>query len=226
MVKKGPPGRADDADPGGARTAAPFVPATTSVRALSAAAHECRGCDLYKTATQVVFGAGPKSARVMFVGEQPGDQEDRQGEPFVGPAGAVLDEALEDAGIPRGQVYVTNAVKHFKWEPRGKRRIHKKPRASEIRACRPWLEAELKAVRPAVLVCLGATAAQSVFGSQFKVMRQRGQLLASTLAAQAIATIHPSAVLRAPDAEGRRAAYDMLVADLKVVAKALKRIAR
>jgi uracil-DNA glycosylase family protein len=215
-------GSPDGATPGSTRTAAPFVPATTSVRALRAAAHECRGCDLYKTATQVVFGAGPKKARVMFVGEQPGDQEDRQGEPFVGPAGALLDKALEDAGIPRDEVYVTNTVKHFKWEPRGKRRIHKKPRASEIKACRPWLEAELRAVRPAVIVCLGATAAQSVFGSRFKLTQQRGQMQASTLAPQAVATIHPSAVLRAPDSEGRREAYEMLVADLKVVAKALQ----
>src|SRR3954466_2381301 len=212
----------DAASPGGARTAAPFVPPTTSVRTLSAAAHECRGCDLYKTATQVVFGAGPKSARVMFVGEQPGDQEDRQGEPFVGPAGALLDKALADAGIPREQVYVTNAVKHFKWEPRGKRRIHKKPRVSEVKACRPWLEAELRAVTPTVLVCLGATAAQSVLGSQFKLMAQRGQVLSSPLAEKVIATIHPSAVLRAPDSEGRRAAYEMLVADFKVVANALR----
>jgi len=193
------------------------------VRALNAAAHECRGCDLYKTATQVVFGAGPRAARVMFVGEQPGDQEDRQGEPFVGPAGAMLDKALADAGIPRDQVYVTNAVKHFKWEPRGKRRIHKKPRASEIKACRPWLEAELRAVNPAIVVCLGATAAQSVFGSQFKLMQQRGQVLPSTLAPRVVATIHPSAVLRAPDSEGRQEAFKMLIADLKVVAKALRR---
>ena len=221
MAKKSA-GSPDDANPSGTRTAAPFVPESTSVRVLNAAAHECRGCDLYKTATQVVFGAGPKKARVMFVGEQPGDQEDRQGQPFVGPAGALLDKALDDAGIPRDEVYVTNAVKHFKWEPRGKRRIHKKPRASEIKACRPWLEAELRAVKPAVIVCLGATAAQSVFGSQFKLMQQRGQVLPSTLAPQAVATIHPSAVLRAPDSEGRREAYEMLVADLKVVARALR----
>jgi DNA polymerase len=188
---------------------------------LRVAASGCRGCDLYKTATQVVFGAGPKSARVMFVGEQPGDQEDRQGEPFVGPAGALLDKALADAGIPRDAVYLTNAVKHFKWEPRGKRRIHKKPRASEVKACRPWLEAELRAVRPAVVVCLGATAAQSLLGSAFKLMQQRGQLVSSPLAAQVVATIHPSAVLRAPDSEGRREAYEMLVRDLKVVARAL-----
>src|ERR671927_2005204 len=176
MAKKGSP---DDANPGGERTAAPFVPKSTSIRTLTAAAHECRGCDLYKTATQVVFGAGPTTARVMFVGEQPGDQEDRQGGRFVGSAGAMLDKALEDAGIPRADVYVTNAVKHFSWEPRGKRRIHKKPRASEIKACRPWLEAELRAVKPAVLVCLGATAAQSVMGAQFKLMANRGRVFPS-----------------------------------------------
>jgi DNA polymerase len=209
-------------DDGTTGSAAPFVPDTTSLRTLSAAAHECRGCDLYKHATQVVFGEGPKRARVMFVGEQPGDQEDRQGEPFVGPAGALLDKALADAGIPRAEVYVTNAVKHFKWEPRGKRRIHKKPRMSEIKACRPWLEAELRAIKPAVIVCLGATAAQSVFGSQFKLMQQRGELLSSPLAARAVATIHPSSVLRAPDSEGRREAYEMLVHDLKIVARAIK----
>ncbi|MGH9239043.1 MAG: UdgX family uracil-DNA binding protein [Vicinamibacterales bacterium] len=204
------------------KTAAPFVPKTTSLKVLGAAAHECRGCDLYKTATQVVFGAGPKSAQVMFVGEQPGDQEDRQGEPFVGPAGALLDKALADAGIPRDQVYVTNAVKHFKWEPRGKRRIHKKPRASEVKACRPWLEAELRAVKPAVVVCLGATAAQSMLGASFKLMQQRGRVLSSPAAGRIVATIHPSAVLRAADSEGRKAAYEMLVADLKVVAKTLR----
>jgi DNA polymerase len=204
------------------KTAAPFVPKTTSLKVLSAASHECRGCDLYKSATQVVFGAGPRGARLLFVGEQPGDQEDRQGEPFVGPAGALLDKALADAGIPRDQVYVTNAVKHFKWEPRGKRRIHKKPRASEVKACRPWLEAELRAVKPAVVVCLGATAAQSLLGASFKLMQQRGRVVSSASAQRIVATIHPSAVLRAPDPEGRKAAYQMLVADLKVVAKALR----
>jgi len=158
----------------------------------------------------------------MFVGEQPGDQEDRAGQPFVGPAGAVLDKALADAGLSRGDVYLTNAVKHFKWEPRGKRRLHKKPRISEVKACRPWLEAEINAVKPAIVVCLGATAAQSVIGPQFKLMAQRGRMLATALAANTIATIHPSAVLRAPDPEGRRAAYEMLVGDLKVVVKALK----
>jgi DNA polymerase len=201
--------------------AAPFVPHTTSLRALSAAAHACRGCELYKHATQVVFGAGPKRARVVLVGEQPGDQEDRAGEPFVGPAGAMLDKALADAGIPRREVYVTNAVKHFKWEPRGKRRIHKKPRVSEIAACRPWLEAELHAIRPAIVVCLGATAAQSLFGTHFKLLQQRGRVIDSPLG-RALATIHPSAVLRAPDAEGRHAAYAALVADLTVVADAIR----
>jgi len=177
---------------------------------------------LYKHATQVVFGAGAKRAQLLFVGEQPGDQEDRQGEPFVGPAGALLDKALADAGIPRDAVYLTNAVKHFKWEPRGKRRIHKKPRISEVKACRPWLEAELRAVKPDVVVCLGATAAQSVLGSQFKLMAQRGKLLTSELAPKVVATIHPSAVIRAPDAEGRRAAYAMLVGDLKLAANAIR----
>jgi uracil-DNA glycosylase len=205
------------------RSAAPFVPNTTSLRKLSAAARECRGCDLYENATQVVFGQGPQDARVMLVGEQPGDQEDRQGAPFVGPAGALLDKALEDAGIPRRDVYVTNAVKHFSWEPRGKRRIHKKPRASEIRACRPWLEAEVRAVKPIVVVCLGASAAQAVIGPQFKLMQNRGQVQTSPLSERVIATIHPSAVLRAPDAEGRRAAYDMLVSDLRIVAETLRK---
>jgi DNA polymerase len=206
------------------KTATPFVPQSTSLRALNAAAHECRGCDLYKNATQVVFGTGPRAARVIFVGEQPGDQEDRQGQPFVGPAGALLDKALADAGIPREEAYVTNAVKHFKWEPRGKRRIHKKPRLSEIRACRPWLEAELRAIKPRVVVCLGATAAQSVMGPQFRLMHHRGELLASELAERVVATIHPSAVLRAPDSDARHAAYDSLVRDLKVVGAALKRV--
>jgi len=210
----------------GERSAAPFVPRTTSLRALSEAVQACRGCDLYKNATQAVFGAGPKSARVVFVGEQPGDQEDKQGKPFVGPAGAVLDKALEAAGISRDTAYVTNAVKHFKWEPRGKRRIHKKPRVSEIKACRPWLDAEVRAVKPLIVVCLGATAAQSLLGPQFKLMQSRGKLLpvphtsdersAAGLALDAehiLATIHPSAVLRAIDAHERQAAFESLVAD-------------
>jgi DNA polymerase len=206
-----------------AGTAAPFVPKSTSIRTLDAAAHNCRGCDLYKYATQVVFGEGSRAAHIMFIGEQPGDQEDRQGHPFVGPAGALLDKALAEAGIARTDVYVTNAVKHFKWEPRGKRRIHKKPRWSEVTACRPWLEAEVRAVKPAVVVCLGATAAQSVFGSAFRLMQQRGRPLASALAPRVVATIHPSAVLRAPDADGRRAAFETLVADLRVAARLVAR---
>jgi DNA polymerase len=225
-VAKKSSGSPDDANPGGTRSAAPFVPATTSLKQLSTAAEGCRGCDLYKTAMQVVFGEGPKKAAVMFVGEQPGDQEDRQGEPFVGPAGALLDKALADAGISRAEIYVTNAVKHFKWEPRGKRRIHKKPRASEIKACRPWLEAELRAVQPAVVVCLGATAAQSILGASFKLMRQRGQVVPSSIAARVVATVHPSSVLRAPDSDSRKLAYEALVADLKVVANVVKSAAR
>jgi uracil-DNA glycosylase len=213
------PGRAkDEVTPS---TAAPFVPDTTRLRALGHAAQQCRGCDLYKHATQAVFGAGPRSARLMFVGEQPGDQEDLQGAPFVGPAGALLDKALAAVGIPRKQVYVTNAVKHFKWEPRGKRRIHKKPRVSEIKACRPWLDAELRAVRPAVIVCLGATAAQAIFGAQFRLMQQRGKILPTSLGPQVLATLHPSSVLRARDDESRRLAYETLVADLAIVAKLL-----
>ena len=221
MTRKSVRGRGRAKDDAAPSTAAPFVPHTTSLRALGGAAQECRGCDLYKHATQAVFGAGPRVARLMFVGEQPGDQEDRQGEPFVGPAGALLDRALAAVGIKRKQVYVTNAVKHFKWEPRGKRRIHKKPRVSEIAACRPWLDAELRAVRPAVIVCLGATAAQAIFGAQFRLMQQRGKILPTSLGPEALATIHPSSVLRAGDGESRRLAYEMLVADLAMVAKLL-----
>lgn len=219
MAKKGSP---DDANPGGDRSAAPFVPKTTSIRTLSAAAHECRGCDLYKAATQVVFGAGPARARVVFVGEQPGDQEDRQGEPFVGPAGAMLDKALEDAGIPRADVYVTNAVKHFKWVARGKRRIHQKPNAAELAACKPWLEAELAVVQPKVLVALGATAAQALLGRQFRVTKQRGVPVESELAPYVVATVHPSSILRQETEDERAAAMKDFVADLKVVAKLLR----
>jgi len=183
-------------------------------------AKRCKACDLHKHATQTVFGEGPAKAEVMLVGEQPGDMEDRQGHPFVGPAGKLLDDALEQAGIDRSRVYVTNVVKHFKWEPaeRGKRRIHKKPRASEIAACRPWLEAELKAVKPRILVCLGASAAQSLLGRTFSVSRQRGQLVKSELAPFVIATVHPSSILRAQDDESRRTQMRTLVEDLKAVA--------
>jgi uracil-DNA glycosylase len=203
-------------------SAAPFVPASRSVATLKAAAARCEGCDLYKRATQVVFGAGPKGAVIMLVGEQPGDREDLEGLPFVGPAGGILAKALADAGLPSTDAYVTNAVKHFSWEPRGKRRIHKKPRASEIKACRPWLEAEIAAVKPRVIVCLGATAAQSLLGSAFKLTAHRGEVLQTPWAGAVVATIHPSAILRAPDQEGRRAAYESFVADLKVAVSAAR----
>lgn len=204
------------------RSARPFVPKTKSLDALRRAASGCRGCDLYKRATQVVFGAGSRRARLLLIGEQPGDREDREGHPFVGPAGALLTRALEEAGVDPEDVYITNAVKHFSWEPRGKRRIHKKPRASEIRACRPWLEAELESVRPSVIVCLGATASQSLMGSGFKLTAHRGTILESPWAGAVVGTIHPSAVLRAPDSEARRVAFEGLVADLAVAARALR----
>jgi uracil-DNA glycosylase family protein len=180
----------------------------------------CRNCDLWRNATQTVFGQGPVPADAMFVGEQPGDQEDRRGAPFVGPAGRVFDEGLEKAGIDRDRVYVTNAVKHFKWTPRGKRRIHQKPTREEVRACAPWLESELAVVRPEVLVLLGATAAQAVLGSTFRVTAERGRLLDSSLAPHVIATVHPSSILRG-DPEDRRDAMNAFVADLRVIASVL-----
>jgi DNA polymerase len=180
---------------------------------------DCRGCDLYKRATQAVFGEGLRKSKVLMVGEQPGDQEDVQGRPFVGPAGGMLDRGLEEAGIDRKLVYVTNAVKHFKWEARGKRRIHSKPIARELNACRPWLEAELAVIRPALLVALGATAAQSLFGRQFRVTQARGKVFESEWASQCMATVHPSSILRAPDDASRREAYAEFVKDLKVAAK-------
>jgi len=192
------------------------MPSLTKIRN---AARSCRNCELWKHATQTVFGEGPARAPIMLVGEQPGNDEDLSGHPFVGPAGKLLDRALEDAGIDRQHVYVTNVVKHFKWEPRGKRRIHKKPRQSEIDACRPWLEDELAIVKPAALVCLGATAAQALLGRTFRVTAQRGTLVASTLAPVVIATVHPSSILRAPDEETRHAEYERFVADLKVVVR-------
>ena len=210
------PKRADDE-----RSARPWVPASKRLPLLREAAAACEGCDLYLRATQVVFGAGPARAAIMLVGEQPGDREDLEGAPFVGPAGALLGKALEAAGIPLSVAYVTNAVKHFSWEPRGKRRIHKKPRASEVRACRPWLEAEIAAVRPRVIVCLGATASQSLLGASFKLTAARGRVLEQQIGGAAVvATIHPSAVLRAPDHEARDAAFASLVADLKVATRA------
>jgi uracil-DNA glycosylase len=202
-------------------TAAPLVPDRPTLASLREAAAGCTACDLYKLGTQTVFGEGAKGSEVMFVGEQPGDQEDRAGRPFVGPAGRVLDEAMVEAGIDRRKAYVTNAVKHFKWQARGKRRIHQKPNAFEQAACRPWLEAELTVVRPRVLVLLGATAAQSLLGSSFRVTKMRGMPVESELAPTVLATVHPSSILRAPDEEARREAMQDFVADLRVVANAL-----
>jgi len=187
---------------------------------LRARAADCQACDLWKTGTQTVFGEGPPTAEVMMVGEQPGDREDIEGHPFVGPAGRVLDMALERAGIDRDRVYVTNVVKHFKWRPRGKRRIHQKPNLEEVNACRPWLEGELAAVRPRVLVCLGAVAAQALLGRDFRVSRQRGEWVDSPLGERVTATVHPSSILRG-DPEDREAAMAGLVADLKKVAREL-----
>ena len=202
-------------------TAAPLVPESPSLPKLREAAAGCKACDLWKTGTQTVFGEGTRNAEIVFVGEQPGDKEDLAGRPFVGPAGRVLDEALEAAGIDRKLAYVTNAVKHFKWEPRGKRRIHAKPNWAELTACRPWLDAELAVVKPKVLVALGATAAQALLGRQFRVTKQRGVPVESDLAPHVIATVHPSSILRQETDEDRAAAFDELVRDLKVVAKLL-----
>jgi DNA polymerase len=201
-------------------TASPLVPEQPSLPRLREAAAGCKACPLWETGTQTVFGEGAQAAEVMLVGEQPGDREDREGRPFVGPAGLLLDKALEEAGIDRGLAYVTNVVKHFKWTPRGKRRIHAKPNWGEIAACRPWLEAELAVVRPAVLVCLGATAAQALLGRQFRVTKQRGQPVESELAPNALATIHPSAILRMEDDE-REAEFQAFVRDLRVAARLL-----
>jgi uracil-DNA glycosylase len=197
------------------------LPERPTLPKLRAAAAGCRACPLWRTGTQTVFGEGPARAAVMLVGEQPGDQEDKQGRPFVGPAGRILDEALERAGIDRGATYVTNVVKHFKWEARGKRRIHAKPSWSEAAACRPWLDGELAVVKPAVLVCLGATAAQALLGKQFRVTKERGRWVESDLAEHVTATIHPSAILRQRDDESRRAEMDAFVNDLTLVARVL-----
>jgi uracil-DNA glycosylase family protein len=202
-------------------TAADYLPDRRTLPALTEAVQGCRGCPLYANATQAVFGEGAAHAEVMLVGEQPGDKEDFAGRPFVGPAGQLLDEALEEAGIDRSQTYVTNAVKHFKWQGRGKRRIHQKPTWSESVACRPWLEAELEAVRPRVVVALGATAAQSLLGKDFRVTKQRGELLDSALAEHVLATVHPSSILRQRDDEARRAERAAFVDDLRVVAALL-----
>jgi DNA polymerase len=202
-------------------SAADWIPERPTLLSLRQAAAGCRACPLWETGTQTVFGEGAAKAKALFVGEQPGDQEDRQGRPFVGPAGRVLDEALELAGIDRGSIYLTNAVKHFKWEARGKRRIHAKPSWSEQMACRPWLEAEIAVVQPRVLVCLGATAAQSLLGKQFRVTKERGRWLESELAERVTATIHPSAILRQRDDESRRREMQLFAEDLRLVATEL-----
>jgi uracil-DNA glycosylase len=201
-----------------ARPATP--PDTSSLAEVREVSRECTACHLYKRATRTVFGEGPKAAPIMLVGEQPGDYEDVAGKPFVGPAGKIMDRALEEAGIDRSKVYVTNAVKHFKWEPRGKRRIHQKPNSREIAACRPWLEVELRLVKPKLLVCLGATAAQAVFGPSFRVTRERGKVLSSKLAPRVLATVHPSSLLRQPDEESREREYKQFVTDLRAALNA------
>ncbi len=189
-----------------------------SLKELARQAQDCKNCDLWRNATQTVFGAGSSRAPIMLVGEQPGDQEDLQGKPFVGPAGKLLQATLQEAGVDLKQVYLTNAVKHFKWEPRGKRRIHKKPSASEIAACRPWLDAEIAALKPKVIVCLGATAAQALLGRAFRVTEHRGELLESSLAPYVMATVHPSSILRAPDEKSRHEQEREFLKDLKKLA--------
>jgi uracil-DNA glycosylase family protein len=202
-----------------ARPAQP--PDTSSVATVRKAAAHCTACHLYKRATQTVFGEGPKRAAMMLVGEQPGDYEDVAGKPFVGPAGKIMDRALADAGIDRSQVYVTNAVKHFKWEPRGKRRIHQKPNSREIAACSPWLEAELRIIKPNLVVAMGATAAQTIFGPAFRVTRERGKVLSSKFAPRVLATVHPSSLLRQRDEESREREYKHFVADLRAASRAV-----
>ena len=199
-----------------------FLPDRRSLRSLREAAAGCRGCDLYANATQTVFGEGTRHAELLLVGEQPGDREDREGRPFVGPAGKLLDVLLEEAGIDRELAYVTNAVKHFKWRARGKRRIHQKPSWSEFAACRPWLDAEIALLEPSAIVCLGATAAQALIGRQFRVTRERGLFVESPLAKHVLATFHPSSVLRAPDDESRHELRALILKDLQKVAAVLK----
>jgi DNA polymerase len=201
---------------------APAGPARRSLASVGAAARECRACDLWKTGTQTVFGEGARKAELMLIGEQPGDQEDLAGRPFVGPAGKLLDRALEEAGIDRSTIYLTNVVKHFKWEPRGKRRIHKKPNAGEVSACRPWLDAELTLVKPRAVICLGATAAQALLGRTFKVTAHRGEFIESTIAPIVLATVHPSSLLRAPDDRTRRRETARFIDDLRSVVTRLR----
>jgi DNA polymerase len=201
-----------------------LIPPRGTLRDLQEAAKHCRACDLWRNATQTVFGEGSHAAKIMLIGEQPGDQEDRSGHPFVGPAGRLLDQALADAGIDRSEVYVTNVVKHFRWTPaeRGKRRIHKKPRASEVEACRPWLDAELEIIKPKIVVCLGASAAQALLGKEFRVTRERGKAIKSALAALIVATVHPSSILRARDDASRQEQLKQFVDDLKAAKRLLK----
>ncbi len=205
-------------------TAAEYIPDHLTARALRESVQKCRGCDLYAHATQAVFGEGPNSAQIVFIGEQPGDEEDRQGHPFVGPSGKLLDRVLAEAGIDRSLVYVTNAVKHFKFEERGKRRLHKKPNGLEIRACRPWLEAEINLIQPQIIVCLGATAAQSIFGASHRLTKERGQFVRNSWAPHVTSTVHPSAILRAPDEAQRHREYEQFVADLKKVYRLWKQL--
>jgi len=203
-------------------SAAEWIPPRPTLNSLREAAADCKACDLWKLGTQTVFGEGRRRSIVMFIGEQPGNEEDLTGKPFVGPAGKLFDDALETVGIDRSQTYVTNVVKHFKWEPRGKRRIHKKPNSQEISACRPWLEAEIALVKPQVIVALGATAAQTLVGPKFRVTQQRGQFIESTLAPYVMATVHPSSILRAPDDETRRLEHRHFIDDLKKLAKVIE----
>jgi DNA polymerase len=208
-------------------SAADFLPERLELPLLQTASKACRGCDLYCKGTQTVFGEGPADASVMFVGEQPGDQEDRAGRPFVGPAGNLLDGALRMAGVPREECYVTNAVKHFKWEPRGKRRIHSKPSAREVNACKPWLEAEIQVIKPQAIVCLGATAAQDLLGRDFRLTQHRGEPITGTpWAPWVLATVHPSSLLRMPDEASREQAYGQFVDDMRLVAKQIKSLKR
>jgi uracil-DNA glycosylase family protein len=203
------------------KSASPLLPLHPTIPALQKAAKDCRACDLWQRGTQTVFGQGASDAKVIFVGEQPGDKEDLEGKPFVGPAGGLLDKALVEAGIDRTKVYITNAVKHFKWEPRGKRRIHKKPNAAEIAACRPWLDAEISVLKPKAVVCFGATAAQALLGREFRVTQHRGEFVKSPLAPFVMATVHPSSILRAPDDETRHEEMRRFVADLKKLSRVL-----
>jgi uracil-DNA glycosylase len=203
--------------------AAPFVPGGATLSQLAEAVQHCKGCELYKHATQGVLGEGPRTARIVMVGEQPGDREDLAGKPFVGPAGRLLDQALEEAGIARPDVYITNALKHFKFEERGKRRIHKKPSSGEMNACHPWLDAELSVIKPEMIVCLGATAARSVIGKGHSLLKERGKFFQHPMARAVTATVHPSAVLRAPDPEARRRDYHAFVKDLTAVRRMLSR---